>query len=72
MPTLYMVFLFWKINDLRETLSFCAETLAPIADKNDIKFIFDFGIYFLITWHNRSHIATATNCAISIIIVVLF
>lgn len=29
-------------NDLRETLSFCAETLKPIADKDGINFVFNF------------------------------
>ena len=46
-------------NDLRETLSFCAETLKPIADRKDIQFVFDFDATPVMLYYNEKHITKA-------------
>ena len=46
-------------NDLRETLSFCAETLKPIADKGNIKFTFDFDDAPVMLRYNEKHMTRA-------------
>ena len=46
-------------NDLRETLSFCSETLKPIADKGNIKFTFDFDDAPVMLCYNEKHMTRA-------------
>lgn len=46
-------------NDLRETLSFCAETLKPVADKNGKQFVFDFDDAPTTLSYNEKHMTRA-------------
>lgn len=48
-----------KENDLRETFSFCAETLKPVADKNGKQFIFNFDDAPVILSYNEKHMTRA-------------
>ena len=46
-------------NDLRETLSFCAERLKPVAEQNGKNFVFDFDENPVIFKYNEKHMTRA-------------
>jgi len=52
-------------NDIRETLSFCAEHLTPVADKQNKKFVFDFDNEPVIFNYNEKHMVKAFTNLIS-------
>jgi signal transduction histidine kinase len=52
-------------NDVRETLSFCAGNLTPVADKQNKKFIYDFDNEPVILNYNENHMVRAFNNLIS-------